>query len=208
MTLTSTIRNANALSGLLLVLFLVAHLGGLISALGASASFEAYASGLHHTPWLKPLELGLALTSLLHISLSLQKAFRNRQAGNTADLISRRGEPLAAWASRSKTIAGVITLGFIGLHLQQLRFPRPVDGHEREALVHVLQQPFSLAVYCLGALAIGLHLVHGTEAAHRSLGWLDPSNKSSIRFGGRMLAALVSGGFLLISLGLALDVGA
>ena len=159
-------------------------------------------------PWLKPLELGLALTSLLHISLSLQKAFRNRQAGNTADLISRRGEPLAAWASRSKTIAGVITLGFIGLHLQQLRFPRPVDGHEREALVHVLQQPFSLVVYCLGALAIGLHLVHGAEAAHRSLGWLDPANKSSIRFGGRMLAALVSGGFLLISLGLALDVGA
>jgi succinate dehydrogenase / fumarate reductase cytochrome b subunit len=40
------------------------------------------------------------------------------------------------------------------------------------------------------------------------LGWLDPANKSSIRFGGRMLAALVSGGFLLISLGLALDVGA
>ncbi|MDC0165829.1 succinate dehydrogenase cytochrome b subunit [Synechococcus sp. AH-558-M21] len=208
MTLTNTIRNANALSGLLLVLFLMAHLGGLISALGASASFEAYASGLHHTPWLKPLELGLALTSLLHISLSLQKAFRNRQAGNTADLISRRGEPLAAWASRNKTIAGVITLGFIGLHLQQLRFPRPVDGHEREALVHVLQQPFSLVVYCLGALAIGLHLVHGAEAAHRSLGWLDPANKSSIRFGGRMLAALVSGGFLLISLGLALDVGA
>ena len=208
MTLTSTIRNANALSGLLLVLFLVVHLGGVTSALGAPASFESYASGLHHTPWLRPLELGLALTSLLHISLSIHKGLRNRHAGNTADLISRRAEPLAAWASRSKTLAGVITLGFIGLHLQQLRFPRPMDGHEREALVHVLQQPFSLAVYCLGALAIGLHLVHGAEAAHRSLGWLDPSNKSSIRLGGRMLAALVSGGFLLISVGLALDVGA
>jgi succinate dehydrogenase / fumarate reductase cytochrome b subunit len=208
MTLASTLRNANALSGLFLVLFLVVHLGGLTSALRAPASFESYASGLHHTPWLRPLELGLALTSLLHISLSIQKGLRNRQAGNTADLISRRAEPLAAWASRSKTLAGVITLGFIGLHLQQLRFPRPIDGHEREALVHVLQQPFSLAVYCLGALAIGLHLVHGAEAAHRSLGWLDPSNKSSIRLGGRMLAALVSGGFLLISVGLALDVGA
>ena len=204
MTLTSTIRNANAVSGLLLVLFLVVHLGGLTFVLGAPASFESYASGLHHTPWLKPLELGLALTNLLHISLSLQKGLRNRQAGNTAELISRRAEPLAAWASRSKTIAGVITLGFLGLHLQQLRFPRPMDGHEREALVHVLQQPVSLALYCLGALAIGLHLIHGAEAAHRSLGWLDPSNKRSIRFGGRMLAVLLSGGFLLISVGLAL----
>ena len=204
MTLKSTIRNANALSGLLLVLFLVVHLAGLTSALGAPASFEAYAIGLHHNPWLKPLELGLALTSLLHISLSIHKGLRNRQAGNTAQLNSRRAEPFAAWASRSKTIAGVITLGFLGLHLKQLRFPRPMDGHEREALVHVLQQPFSLAVYGLGALAIGLHLVHGAEAAHRSLGWLDPANKSAIRFGGRLLAALLSGGFLLISLGLGL----
>ena len=40
MTLTSTIRNANALSGLLLVLFLVAHLGGLISALGAPVDYS------------------------------------------------------------------------------------------------------------------------------------------------------------------------
>ena len=204
MTLTSTIRNANAVSGLLLVLFLVVHLGGLTSALGAPASFESYASGLHHSPWLRPLEVGLALTGLLHISLSIQKGLRNRQAGNTAELMTRRAEPLAAWASRSKTIAGVLTLGFLGLHLQQLRFPRPMDGHEREALLHVLQQPFSLALYCLGALAIGLHLMHGAEAAHRSLGWLDPSNKSSIRFGGRMLAVLLSGGFLLISLGLAM----
>ena len=204
MTLTSTIRNANALSGLLLVLFLVVHLGGLTFVLGAPASFESYASGLHHSPWLRPLEIGLTLTGLFHISLSLQKGLRNRQAGNTAELISRRAEPLAAWASRSKTIAGVITLGFLGLHLQQLRFPRPMDGHEREALVHVLQQPVSLALYCLGALAIGLHLVHGAEAAHRSLGWPDPSNKRSIRFGGRMLAVLLSGGFLLISVGLAL----
>ena len=204
MTLTSTIRNANAVSGLLLALFLVVHLGGLMFVLGAPASFESYASGLHHSPWLRPLEVGLALTGLLHISLSIQKGLRNRQAGNTAELVSRRAEPLAAWASRSKTIAGVLTLGFLGLHLQQLRFPRPMDGHEREALVHVLQQPFSLALYCLGALAIGLHLIHGAEAAHRSLGWLDPSNKSSIRFGGRMLAVLLSGGFLLISLGLAL----
>ena len=204
MTLTSTIRNANAISGLLLVLFLVVHLGGLTFVLGAPASFESYASDLHHSPWLRPLEAGLALTGLLHISLSIQKGLRNRQAGNTAELVSRRAEPLAAWASRSKTIAGVLTLGFLGLHLQQLRFPRPMDGHEREALVHVLQQPFSLALYCLGALAIGLHLIHGAEAAHRSLGWLDPSNKSSIRFGGRMLAVLLSGGFLLISLGLGL----
>lgn len=204
MTLTSTIRNANAVSGLLLVLFLVVHLGGLTSALGAPASFESYASGLHHSPWLRPLEVGLALTGLLHISLSIQKGLRNRQAGNTAELMTRRAEPLAAWASRSKTIAGVLTLGFLGLHLQQLRFHRPMDGHEREALLHVLQQPFSLALYCLGALAIGLHLMHGAEAAHRSLGWLDPSNKSSIRFGGRMLAVLLSGGFLLISLGLAM----
>ena len=100
--------------------------------------------------------------------------------------------------------AGVITLGFLALHLQQLRWPRRSDGLERELLQQVLLQPISLVVYAAGCLAIGLHLLHGAEAAHRNLGLLNPANGPSIRWGGRLLASGIGGGFLLISLGLAL----
>ena len=52
--------------------------------------------------------------------------------------------------------------------------------------------------------SVFLHLLHGAEAAHRNLGMLTPANGPSIRWGGRLLASGIGGGFLLISLGLAL----
>jgi len=197
-------RMGSALSGLLLVLFLVAHLAGVLPALIAPVQFELYATALHHQPWLPWLEGSLAATAVVHLMFTVAKALRNRRAGNTALLRSRRGRPLDALASRSKVAAGIITLGFLALHLQQLRWPRPADGLERELLQQVLQQPLSLVAYAAGSLAIGLHLLHGAEAAHRNLGLLTPTNGSSIRWGGRLLAAGIGGGFLLISLGLSL----
>ncbi len=198
------IRTGSALSGLLLVLFLVVHLAGLLPALIAPVQFEQYATVLHHQPWLPLLEISLAAIAAVHLSLTIAKTLRNRGAGNTATLRSRRGRPLEALASRSKVAAGVITLGFLLLHLQQLRWPRPTDGLERLVLQQVLHQPISLVVYVAGSLAIGLHLLHGAEAAHRNLGLLTPANGASIRWGGRLLASGIGGGFLLISLGLAL----
>ena len=41
---------------------------------------------------------------------------------------------------------------------------------------------------------------HGGEAAHRSLGLLDPANASRIRLVARLLAVLLGGGFALVSL--------
>ena len=197
-------RIGSALSGLLMVVFLVVHLAGLLPALIAPAQFELYATALHHQPWLPILEVSLAGTACVHLIFTAAKTLRNRRAGNTAALRSRRGRPIEALASRSKVAAGMITLGFLTLHLQQLRWPRPVDGLEREVLMQVLQQPTSLLVYGLGSLAIGLHLLHGAEAAHRNLGFLNPVNGPSIRWGGRLLATVIGGGFLLISLELGL----
>ena len=201
---TTLMRIGSGLSGLLLVLFLLVHLAGLLPALIAPVQFELYATALHHQPWLPILEVSLATTAAVHLIFTAAKTLRNRRAGNTAALRSRRSRPIEALASRSKVAAGMITLGFLTLHLQQLRWPRPVDGLEREVLLKVLQQPTSLLVYGLGSLAIGLHLLHGAEAAHRNLGFLNPVNGPSIRWGGRLLASVIGGGFLLISLGLAL----
>ena len=197
-------RIGSALSGLLLVLFLLVHLAGLLPALIAPVQFELYATALHQQPWLPLLEISLAATAATHLIFTVAKTLRNQRAGNTSALRSRRGRPLEALASRSKVAAGVVTLGFLAMHLQQLRWPRPSDGLEREVLQQVLRQPISLVVYAAASLAIGLHLLHGAEAAHRNLGLLSPANGPSIRWGGRLLASGIGGGFLLISLGLAL----
>ena len=198
------IRTGTAVSGLLLVLFILVHLLGLIPALVAPDQFEAYATALHASPWLPLVEISLVLMALVHIGLSLSKAISNRQAGNSAQLSSRRQAPLAALASRSTVAAGLLTLVFLAVHLGQLRWPRPPSGAEAAVLSALLHQPINAVLYGLAALALGLHLLHGAEAAHRSMGWLTPTNSVALRRGGRLLAGLISGGFLLVSLGLAL----
>ena len=200
------VRSGAAISGLLLVGFLLIHLAGLIPAVAAPAAFEHYATALHHSSWLAVIEAGLVLTALSHISLTLIKTLLNRRAGNDAALRSRRDQPLVSFASRSKVIAGLISLLFLVVHLGQLRFPRPAAGQERELVTQVLHQPLNLTLYAIASLAVGLHLLHGAEAAHRSLGWLTPMNKQLLHRGGQVLAAISGAGFLLISL--ALGVGA
>ncbi len=200
----AVVRTGAALSGLLLVLFTLVHLGGLIPAVLAPERFEAYASALHSSSWLRPVEIGLAVIAVAHVGITITKAITNRRAGNIAHLSSSRDAPLAALASRSKGMAGLLTLTFLVVHLYQLRWPRPAAGQETAVLSSVLQQPLNAVLYAAAALMLALHLLHGTEAAHRSLGWLSPTNSFALRTGGRLLAALIGGGFLLISLSLAL----
>ena len=200
----AVVRTGAALSGLLLVLFTLVHLAGLIPAVLAPERFEAYASALHSSSWLRPVEIGLTVIAVAHVGLTITKAIANRRAGNSAQLSSRRDAPLAALASRSKVMAGLLTLTFLVVHLNQLRWPRPAAGQETAVLSSVLHQPLNAVLYAAAALVLALHLLHGTEAAHRSLGWLSPTNRSALRIGGRLLATLIGGGFLLISLSLAL----
>ena len=205
------LRTASAASGLLLVLFLLLHLAGVALAPLAPQRFEAYAAALHRSAWLPAAELALLAVALTHLGLSLARAAANHRAAGggmaKASLRSRRTgplAPLAAWAARSQVAGGLLLLLFLALHLAQLRWPRPPAGAELAALVAVLASPWRLALYLAAALALALHLFHGGEAAHRSLGLLQPANASAIRAAARLLALLVGGGFLAVTLALAL----
>jgi succinate dehydrogenase / fumarate reductase, cytochrome b subunit len=193
-----------AASGLALTLFLIVHLGGVALAPLDPAAFEAYAAALHALPWLPAAELALLGIGLGHAGLSLAKVIANRRAGNRATLVSRRADPPGALAARSQAMGGVILLAFLAVHLLQLRWSRPGAGEELAALHAVLAQPASLLLYLAAATAVGLHLLHGTEAAHRSLGLLDPANGGRIRGAGRALALLVGGGFAAVAVLVAL----
>ena len=197
------------LSGLALVLFLGLHLTAVSLALLAPARFEALAAALHRQAWLPAAELLLAAALLLHPVLALLRSLRNRWARGVmaAPLRSRRGgglEGAAALAGRWAPWSGSLLLVFLVLHLRQLRLPRPPAGGESAALLQALASPASLALYCLAGLAVALHLLHGNESAHRSLGWLDAANRGRIRVLGRALALLLGAGFSLLPLALVL----
>ena len=195
-----SLRVWSAATGLLLVLFLMLHLGGVVMAPFAPASFEIYAAALHQSAWLQFAEFAFLAAALIHLGLSLAKLIVNRRTGNRAALVSRRGDRLAVLAARSQAIGGLILLGFLVVHLLQLRWPRPPAGEELLALRVLLSAPANVGLYLLAAVAVSLHVFHGGEAAHRSLGLLDPANGFRIRHVFRVLALLVGGGFSVVAL--------
>ncbi len=189
-----------AASGLALVLFLLAHLAGVAQLVLDPAGFEALAAWLHASPWLPAAELGLALAALTHVALSLQRvllAARARGEAGYTQLRSRRPDRLAAFASRTAPLGGSVLLLFLVVHLRQLRWQRPPDGLEAQAVAQALSSPWALALYLAAAVALALHLLHGSESAHRSLGLLEAANAARLRTAGWLLALLVGGGFAL-----------
>jgi succinate dehydrogenase / fumarate reductase cytochrome b subunit len=125
--------------------------------------------------------------------------------------VSRRPGAIEALVSRSGRWlpwSGGLLLLFLAVHLAQLRWPRPPAGAELAVLQAALAHPLSLALYAAAGVAVGLHLLHGVESAHRSLGVLEPGNAGAIRGFGRGLALLLGAGFALVPLALAWRGGA
>ncbi len=188
-----------------LMVFVLAHGLGAGLALFDPGAFERYATALHHAPWLPPLEISLALAALIHLSLTLQRVITNRQARGVVrydQWRSRRPQTLAALAGRWAPFSGAVLLLFLPVHLGQLRWPRPGDGLELQALTLALASPWALVLYVLAGVALGLHVLHGAESLTRSLGWLDESNATGLRLASRALAAVLGGGFALLPLAL------
>jgi succinate dehydrogenase / fumarate reductase cytochrome b subunit len=198
-----------AVSGLLLVLFLVMHLLGVSLALLSPGAFEGWAAALHRQVWLPYLELALAAALLLHPLLGLVRAWRHAAARGPVPgaRVSRRTGAIEALVSRSGRWlpwSGGLLLLFLVVHLAQLRLHRPAAGAELAATLAALASPAALVLYGGAGLAVGLHLLHGVESAHRSLGLLEPANAAPIRAAGRWLALALGGGFTLLPLALAL----
>jgi succinate dehydrogenase / fumarate reductase cytochrome b subunit len=107
-----------AATGLLLVLFLAAHLGGVALALVDPGVFEVWSASLH-TWWPLPLlEAALVVLFLLHPLKAVAKAWANATAAPRvqAGRRSRRGgglEALAALAARTSPWSGALLLLFL-----------------------------------------------------------------------------------------------
>ncbi|MFN9631815.1 MAG: succinate dehydrogenase cytochrome b subunit [Cyanobacteriota bacterium] len=194
---------AIAASGLVLVLFTLAHLAGLGLAWWDPPAFERYATALHRSPLLPLGEAGLLVLLVVHPARALARAWANREARGpvAAQRRSRREggvEPLAALAGRLMPWSGGVLLVFLAVHLAQLRLVRPPAGQELAALRAVLAQPHWLALYAAAGVALAFHLFHGQESAHRSLGLLSPPRALPIRQASRSLALFLGAGFTLL----------
>ena len=195
-----------AMTGLALCGFLVVHLGGNLLLYVGAEKYNDYAHALHAQEILLFVaEIGLLLTFLLHIWLAL-KTTSDNSAARPTEYAMRQSKldegPLAAPASATMLLTGLIVLVFLLVHLSDfrgfgvLRHKAPMeDPSSFVKALAILQDPISALVYIVGSFALGYHLLHGVESAFQTLGLNHPKYTPIVKFASLVFALIVALGF-------------
>lgn len=198
-------------TGLLLVIYLLIHVGGNLVFLFGPTAFNTYAATLSGLPIVPLIEIGLTFTFILHVYKAVTNWVANRRA-RPSGYYRRRwgGRPSRKTiASSTMIVSGLILLLFIPIHVAQMRFSAgytPPAGaaehaHDLYAVeMAVFANPINVAFYLLCMVIVGSHLYHGVHSAFQSLGADHPRYTPWLLAGGKVLAVLVGFGFFVIPL--------
>lgn len=199
-----------AVSGLLLILFVIGHLLGNLKVFQGPEKFNAYAEGLRtfgepflgrgQALWVARLALLLALALHLWAALSVSRA--SLAARPTA---YRRLQPVhTSFAAGTMRVGGILLLAYVVYHLLDLTFgtvnPGFVPGDAYANLVRTFQRVPVAAGYIAAMAALGLHLHHGTWSALQTLGLLTPPTERVRRGLAAWFAATIVAGYVSIPL--------
>lgn len=191
-----------ALTGLMLIGFLIAHLAGNLSLFAGDegAAFNAYAHGISSLPILPIAELALALLFIGHIALAVKTTRENRRARLIGyQVVSTHGQK--TFASQSMSLTGVTVLIFLIKHLWDFRLQKEAfEVDPFDSVQTALSDPLTACVYILGIVALGIHLSHAFGSAFQSLGFNHPKYTPLLRVFGKVLAVLLATGFLALPL--------
>ena len=195
-----------AVTGLLMVLFVVGHLLGNLSIFAGPDGINAYAEKLHAIPalvWGTRIVMGTAV--LLHLFLSIQITMENSAA--KPEKYAVRNMLRATFSSQTMIWTGVIMAAFIAYHLleftirvQGLNLTLGFDSMDRfdvySMTVDALGRTLDAFVYVAAMVSLFLHLSHGIQSAFQTLGL--SNGKWLPRYG---VAGKVLSGIFLIGLG-------
>lgn len=180
-----------AVTGIILVLYVLAHMMGNLQIYIGAKQIDAYARLLHSTP---PLLWGaravLIFCVLVHIVAAVQLWLRNRASRPVKYRVFR--PPEVDIAARTMVWSGPILLAFIIYHILHLTTGDAHPQYEELAPFHNVVTGFSVwwaaGIYIVANLLLAFHLYHGVWSLFQTLGWDHP------RWGylRRILAAVVA----------------
>jgi succinate dehydrogenase / fumarate reductase cytochrome b subunit len=199
-----------AVTGIILVLFLIAHMLGNLKIFTGETSFDHYAHWLREIGapllpgvwFLWILRTVLVVAVLAHIAAATALALRARAARPVK--YAHRKPVQGSYAARTMRWGGVIILLFVIYHILDLTTGtlNPV-GDERNPYGNVVadfapERWYVTLFYTLAILAVGFHLRHGIFSALRSLGQQTPRGERRARAIALVAAVLLCVGYLVV----------
>jgi succinate dehydrogenase / fumarate reductase cytochrome b subunit len=164
-----------AITGVILILFVIGHLLGNLQIFIGPEWINAYSQHLRDLgPLLWLIRIFLLITVSLHIYFTILLAIENRRA---------RPEPYidreyvkASWASRHMVVSGLVVLAFIIFHLLHFtgrkfnpQFPLlkldPLNRYDvYSMMIYGFQNVYVSSFYIVGLFLLTLHLTHGSSS--------------------------------------------
>lgn len=194
-----------AVSGLLMVGFLVEHTSGNLIIFSGREAYNSYASFLHSLGgllWIARLVLLTAVT--LHIFSAARLWAKNLGARDRRYALKR--DVVTNYAARTMVVSGPIVLLFLIYHLAHLTFGMTPGDYEHSLtdpfanLVRGFQVPLVAWFYALSNVLLGMHLYHGLWSMCQTLGMNHPSYNFHLRAAATTITVFVAGGNILMPL--------
>lgn len=191
-----------AVTGLMLVLFVVAHLIGNILILGGPELFNAYADKLNK---LRPLttiaEVILGIIFITHVLMTAALVMENIKArGGLKRYAVDRPVGNRSWATRLMPLSGIYIFLFLIWHIFDFTLamhdgPRSIINGQSYGLYglvyNAFKDPLHSILYIIAVSFVGLHLSHGFQSVVQSFG-IDRS-----RFGQQLILTSRIFGFVI-----------
>lgn len=179
-----------AVTGVLLLGFVVGHLLGNLQIFLGQEQLNAYAATLHGMPALLwGARLGLLVIVGLHIWAAVVLTLENRRA--RPEGYRKPGTLQASYASRTMRYSGIIVLAFIIYHLlhftAQVTHPEyselrdQADRHDVYGMVIAgFSSPLVSGFYILSMFLLAMHLSHGISSMLQTMGLRNSGTRSMI----------------------------
>ena len=193
-----------AVSGLLMVLFVVGHMLGNLTIFAGPNGINAYAQHLHELAplvWGTRIVMGVAV--LLHLVLSIQITLENAAA--KPDRYAVQNSLRATFQSKNMIWSGVIIGAFVGYHLLHFTFritPNLALGEDAmgrfdvyNMVVTALQGTVTALVYVVAMVSLFLHLSHGIQSSFQTLGLSNAKLLPRLGLAGTVVSGIFLVGF-------------
>ena len=213
---TIALKLLMATSGIVFILYTLAHMYGNLKAFAGEMAYNEYAHHLrvigepllpeHGLLWIMRIVLIVSLVA--HVASAAALAGRAHKQRTVKYSVKRN--LASSLSSRTMRWGGVVILVFVIWHLLHFTIAKINPAGDQSA--EITQNPYRLLVasfdlwwmtliYLVALLALAFHLHHGTFSALQTLGFTNSAaSRARARVAGWVLAIVIAGGFALVPL--------
>ncbi|MGI5468212.1 succinate dehydrogenase [Streptomyces sp. CA-132043] len=200
-------KTAMAVSGIVMLLYLVAHMLGNLKIFFGAVEFDGYAHWLRtigepflHHEWFLWIARVVLLAAVVVHAVAAYQLSRRDIAARPAKYVHKKKR--ASYATRTMRWGGVILGLFIVWHILDLTTltvnPHAAAGHPYANVVATFSTWYGNVIYIVAMLALGLHIRHGFWSAAQTLGANRPTRDRVLKAVANVLALVLTVGFLAV----------